>query len=88
MFYGDFDERKYVIISSIDVVNIDFSQVLEESQQTLRFSVDESLTFVKYEGYMPNGVVACSSKSREYSHEEILQILNADDGVWWTDIDT
>ena len=84
MAHSAFDNRHYVIISSSDVPNIDFTQVMETSAETLRFSVDGTLTFVKYEGDMPSSVTACSSKSQEYSHSEILAILNADDGVWWS----
>ena len=83
MSHSNFDHRHYVIISSSDVSNIDFTQVMETSAEILRFSIDETLTFVKYEGDMPSSVTACSSKSQEYSHDEILAILNADDEVWW-----
>ena len=85
MAHRDFDHRHWVIISASDVPNIDFSQVMETSAETLRFSVDETLTFVKYEGDMPSSVAACTTKSQEYSHSEILAILNADDGVWWVE---
>ena len=85
MSHSDFDHRHWVIISESDLSNIDFSQVMETSAETLRFSVDGTLTFVKYEGDMPSSVNACSSKSQEYSHDEILAILNANDGVWWVE---
>ena len=85
MSHSDFDHRHWVIISASDVSNIDFTQVMETSADTMRFSVDGTLTFVKYEGDMPSSVTACSSKSQEYSHAEILEILNADDGVWWVE---
>jgi hypothetical protein len=62
-----------VVISADDVPLIDFSQVMETSADTLRFSVDGTLTCV----------TACPSKSQEYSHDEILAILNAEDQVWW-----
>ena len=84
MAHSAFDHRHYVIISSSDVPNIDFTQVMETFAETLRFSLDDTLTFVKYDGDMPSSVTACSSKSQEYSHSEILAILNADDGVWWS----
>ena len=85
MSHSNFDHRHWVIISASDVSNIDFSQVMEDSAQTIRYSVDGTLTFVKYEGDMPSSVTACSSKSQEYSHDEILAILNANDGVWWVE---
>ena len=83
MSHSNFDHRHYVIISAEDVPLIDFSQVMETSADTLRFSVDGTLTFVKYEGDMPSSVTACSSKSQEYSHSEILAILNNEDQAWW-----
>ena len=87
MSHSNFDHRHYVVISADDVSNIDFSQVLETSADTLRYSVDGTLTFVKYEGDMPSSVTACTSKSQEYSHAEILAILNNEDQVWWEPIE-
>ena len=81
MSHNDYDDRHYVIISASDVANIDFDQVLETSANTVRYSVDETLTFVKYKGDMPSSVSACTSKSQEYSHDEILVILSGTD---WT----
>ncbi len=83
MSHSNFDHRHWVIISASDVPNIDFTQVMETSAETMRYSVDGTLTFVKYEGDMPSSVTACSSKSQEYSHSEILAILNNEDQVWW-----
>ena len=87
MSHSNFDHRHYVVISADDVSNIDFSQILETSADTLRYSVDGTLTFVKYEGDMPSSVTACTSKSQEYSHAEILAILNNEDQVWWEPIE-
>ena len=75
MSHSDFDNRHYVIIASGDAPSINFNEVLETSLETLRYSVDGTLTFVKYEGEMPPSVFNCSSKSPEYSHDEILEIL-------------
>ena len=44
-----FENRKYVIFEVSEIDAIDFSQVLETSAETLRKSVDESKTFIKYE---------------------------------------
>ena len=46
--------RKYVIINASDVASVDFDQVQETSAQTLRFSLDEEQTFVKFEGSTPS----------------------------------
>jgi len=44
-----YDNRKYLIIPSSIVDNINFTQVHETSKDTLRYSVDGSKTFVKYD---------------------------------------
>ena len=42
--------RTYVIINSSDVSSVDFSKVSETSADTLRYSLDGTKTFVKFEG--------------------------------------
>jgi hypothetical protein len=44
-----YENRKYLIIPSSIVDNINFTQVHETSKDTLRYSVDASKTFVKYD---------------------------------------
>lgn len=44
-----YDNRRYLIIPSSIVDDINFTQVHETSKDTLRYSVDGSKTFVKYE---------------------------------------
>ena len=41
--------RTYVILTAAQALGIDFSQVLENSPSTLRWSSDNSHTFVKFE---------------------------------------
>ena len=79
-----FENRKYVIIPATEINNIDFSEVLETSADTCRYSVDGTQTFIKYEGTIPTSVSAISTKSQEYSHSEILEILSDED---WTTIE-
>lgn len=69
--------RTYCIINSSDVSSVDFNQVLETSADTLRYSVDGTKTFVKYEGTQPSFL----SGKTEYTHSEILAILATDE---WT----
>ena len=44
-----FANRRWVIIPASEVDNIDFSQVMESSPGSLRYSVDGSKTFIKYD---------------------------------------
>jgi hypothetical protein len=69
--------KTYCIINSSDVSSVDFDQVLETSSDTLRYSVDGTQTFVKYEGNQPSFL----SGKQEYTHSEILAILATDE---WT----
>lgn len=69
--------RNYVIIDASEVSSVDFNQVLETSADTLRFSVDGSKTFVKFEGTAP----AFLAGKPAHSHAEILEILS---GSEWT----
>jgi hypothetical protein len=67
----------YVIIDASEVSSVDFNQVAEISADTLRYSLDGTKTFVKYEGTQPSFLLG----KTEYNHEEILSILS---GTEWT----
>tara|TARA_Y100000310_G_scaffold129911_1_gene129079 strand:+ start:1155 stop:1397 length:243 start_codon:yes stop_codon:yes gene_type:complete len=77
----EFNNNKYVIIGKDEVDSVDFTKVLETSANTLRYSNDDSKTFVKYEGDQPSFL----SGKTEHTHSEILAILNEVDGEWWED---
>ena len=81
MAHSDYDNRHYVIFNCTELGTIDFNQVLETSADTVRKSVDETKTFVKYNGDMPSSVSSLTTKSQEYSHNEILTILSTSE---WT----
>jgi hypothetical protein len=76
-----YPDRKYVIFEVSELSLIDFSQVEETSIETVRKSVDGLQTFVKYDGEQPSSVYALTTKSEEYTYEEILVILSGPD---WT----
>ena len=78
-----FENRKWVIINRNEVSSVDFSKVLETSADKLRYSTNGSKAFVKYEGSQPSFL----SGKTEYTHSEILAILNDTDGEWWSDPD-
>ena len=77
------EPKYYVIFNVSELDKIDFNQVFETSAETVRKSVDETLTFVKYAtDEMPSSVASLDTKQGPYSHEEILVILA---GPEWTD---
>ncbi len=77
-----FEDRHYVIFDLTEVDTIDFSEVMETSADTLRKNLAETQSFVKYEGDQPPSIVALTTRSQEYSHEEIITLLAGTD---WTD---
>ena len=70
--------RTFVIFNVSEIPSINFSQVLETSENTLRLSVDGTKTFVKWDGEtVPSCVEVLTTKSPYYSYEEMLEILNS-----------
>ena len=63
--------RTYVIIDASEVANVDFDQVSETAAETLRYSVDGTKTFVKFEGDTPSFLIG----EPQYDHAEIRSIL-------------
>ena len=80
-----FPNRRWVIFNTSETGSIVFSQVMETSSDTLSLNLSGSQTFVKYEGSQPSSVTALSSKSQEYTHSEILNILTG--SAWMSDED-
>ena len=71
--------RKYVIINADEVDSVDFSQVDETSADTIRYSLDGSKTFVKFDS---DTTPSFLDGKTQYTHSEILAILATDE---WTD---
>lgn len=69
--------RKYVIINTSDLGTVDFGQVLEADETKLRYSLDSTKTFVKYESEQPS----CLSGKTEYTKPEIKSILLGEDWI-------
>ena len=74
------NNRKYIILDSSEVGNVDFDEVIQVSADTLRYSVDGSKFLLKYEGDTPSFLEG----KTEYTHSEILAILATDE---WTSPD-
>ena len=72
----------YIILEMSEIALVDFSQILETSEQTLRLSIDGLETVIKWEGAEPSFVSTLSSYEGPYTHEEILVIMASPE---WTD---
>lgn len=71
-----FDDRNYLIFSADELALIDFDEVLETAPETMRYSVDETKTFVKWDGDMPASVQSLMTGEGPYTHEEIMDLLS------------
>jgi hypothetical protein len=70
-----------MIFNVSELEQIDFEQVKETSIDTVRKSIDQTKTFVKWEGEIPQCVVDLTTKEGPYTYEEILAILSTPE---WT----
>jgi hypothetical protein len=77
----EYENRRFVIFNVTEIPQIDFDQVYETDPESMRRSIDGIKTFVKYDLPEPSSVTALTTKSQEYTYEEILQILSTPE---WT----
>lgn len=75
-----FNDRTYIIFSTSELNKVDFNAVLEDSQNTLRRSLDGTLTFVKWDGATPSFVSTLSTIQGYYTYAQILTVLESP--VW------
>jgi hypothetical protein len=75
-------DRKYVVILATDLSKVDFSQVQDDSINSVRYSLDESKVVLKYEGGMPSSISSLQTKT-EYTYNEILVLMES---VEWNTI--
>jgi hypothetical protein len=78
----EYDNREFMIFNVSELNQIDFTQVLETSIDTVRKSVDGEKTFVKWDGQTPQCVLDLTTKEGPYTYNEILNILSTPE---WTD---
>jgi hypothetical protein len=75
--------KNFMIFNISELSNINFTQVLETSSDTIRTSVNGLKTFVKWEGDTPLCVNSLTTKEGPYTYEEMSTILSSSD---WIDI--
>ena len=78
----EYNNRQFIIFNTEELSKIDFTEVCETSIETVRKSVDETKTFVKWDGEeIPQCVESLTTKEGAYTYEEILIILSTPE---WT----
>lgn len=77
-----YEQRNFMIFSTSELDKINFNEVLETSSETVRKSIDGTMTFVKWDGEeIPPSVQNLVTKEGPYSYGEMLVILS---GSEWT----
>lgn len=76
-----YENREFMIFNTSELNQINFTQVLETSEDTVRRSIDGTKTFVKWDGVMPQCVIDLATSEGPYTYDEILQILSTPE---WT----
>lgn len=77
-----YTDRNFMIFNVSEINKINFDEVLESSIDTIRKSVDETKTFVKWSGNtIPNSVQTLTTSEGPYTYDEIIVILNSTDWV-------
>ena len=77
-----YETRQFAIFATSELNQINFDEVLETSTETVRKSVDETKTFVKWDGETPPpSVQALTTIEGYYTYSEILNILSTPE---WT----
>ena len=71
----EYDNRGFMIFNVSELPNINFEEVLETSIDTVRKSVDQTKTFVKWDWVMPICVSNLTTKEGPYTYDEIIPIL-------------
>jgi hypothetical protein len=74
----NYNDRKYMIFNAVELNQIDFSQVEETSIDTVRKSINETKTFVKWDGDIPECIANLTTKEGPYTYNEMLDIITTD----------
>lgn len=82
----NYENRKFIVFNVNELNVINFNDVLETSEETVRKSVDGLKTFVKWDGDTPNCIDSLTTKEGPYTYTEILSILETDEWLVKDDI--
>jgi hypothetical protein len=79
-----YENREFIIFNVSEIYLIDFSKVQETSEETLRKSIDNTKTFVKWDDETPEFINFLTTKEGPYTYLEMLNILSTPE---WTIIE-
>jgi hypothetical protein len=71
---------KYITFNLSEIDKINFDELLTTSKDTLRTS-NNNLAILKYDGEIPQSIQLLETKSEEYTHSQILELLLTEEWV-------
>lgn len=83
---GHITDRTYTIVNISGLTEVDFSQVMETSSETVRKSLDNTMFLIKFEHEIPQtiidlddlGYLVTINGNKYHTHSEILDIMTGD----------
>lgn len=75
------NDKMYIVMNSSEIGKINFTQIDESSEETLRKSLNLSKTLIKWSGEQPEFISTLSEYAGPYDHASILTVLS---GTEWT----
>lgn len=75
-----FSNRTYIVFNVSELNKVNFDAVLEDSQNSIRRSLDGTLTFVKWDGPTPAFVSTMTTIQGYYNYAQMLTVLSST--VW------
>lgn len=75
-------DRQYLILPVTELPKVDFTQIEETSEETVRKSVDKSKTLIKWDNEDPTFLPELNNTEGPYNYTEILDILSTPE---WTE---
>ena len=75
-----YNDRQFIIFPVTEISKVDFTQILETSEDTVRKSVNGTKTFVKWDTEeQPAFISTLIGTEGPYTYEEILEILSTEE---------
>lgn len=80
--YKDYTKRQFMIFNVAELNKINFEEVCETSEKTIRKSINGTKTFIKWETEeMPSCLSELIYKEGPYTYNEILNILSTEEWI-------
>jgi len=77
-----YNDRQFIIFPVTEISKVDFTQILETSEDTVRKSVDQTKTFIKWDTEeQPAFIDTLLNIEGPYTYDEIVDILATEE---WT----